>query len=105
MIQGDICWHKFKEPDKRRPVLVLTNNDLIQKLTQITIAQVTTTIRGNKTEVLLDETNGMLEDCAINLTNLQTVQKNKIGSYITHLSPLKMVEVFEAIKFVFDFNR
>jgi hypothetical protein len=24
MIQGDVCLYTFKEPDKRRPVLILT---------------------------------------------------------------------------------
>lgn len=51
MIQGDVCWHTFKEPDKRRPVLILTTNELISKLTQITVAQITTSIRGNDAEV------------------------------------------------------
>jgi mRNA interferase MazF len=104
MIQGDIRYFKFKFPNKERPVLILTRNDAIPKLNVVTVSEITTTIRGNDSEVLLDETDGMFEDCAVNLTNLQTVQKDKIGSYITHLSPLKMAEVFEAIKFVFKID-
>jgi mRNA interferase MazF len=104
MIQGDIRYFKFKFPNKERPVLILTRNDAIPKLNVVTVAEITTTIRGNDSEVLLDETDGMFEDCAVNLTNLQTVQKNKIGSYITHLSPLKMAETLEAIKFVFKID-
>ena len=104
MIQGDVRYFKFKFPNKERPVLILTRNDAIAKLNSVTIAEITTTIRGNDSEVLLDENDGMVEDCAINLVNIQTVPKDKIGSYITHLSPLKMGEVFEAIKFVFNFE-
>lgn len=104
MIQGEIRWHTFKEPDKRRPVLILTNNELISDLTQITVAQITTTIRSNDSEVLLDEGDGMIELCVVNLTNIYTIQKDKIGSFITYLPPAKMAEVFEAIKFVFSFN-
>ena len=104
MIQGDVRWHTFKEPDKRRPVLILINNELIPKLTQITVAQITTTIRGNDSEVLLDESDGMFGECSINLTNIQTIPKDKISGYITHLSKERMQEVFQAIKFAFDFE-
>lgn len=104
MNQGDIYFYKFKFPNKERPVLILTRNDAIPKLNVVTVAEITTTIRGNDSEVLLDKSDGMSEECVVNLTNLQTVPKDKIGSYITHLTPLKMAEVFEAIKFVFNFN-
>lgn len=105
MIQGDVCWHTFKEPDKRRPVLILTNNELIPQLTQITVAQITTTIRGNDSEVLLGEYDGMSEACVVNLTNIKSVDKSKIGKIITHLYPERMAELREAIEFVFDLKR
>ncbi len=104
MIQGDIRYFKFKFPNKERPVLILTRTDAISKLNVVTVAEITSTIRGNDSEVLLDGNDGMLEDCVVNLTNIQTVSKDKIGSYITFLSPLKMAEVFEAIKFVFKID-
>lgn len=104
MIQGDVRYYRFKFPNKERPVLILTRTDTIPRLNTVTVAEITTTIRGNDSEVLLDETDGMFKDCAVNLVNIQTVQKEKIGIYITHLSPLKMAEVFEAIKFVFKIN-
>lgn len=104
MIQGDVRWHTFKEPNKRRPVLVLSANELIPKLSKIIVAEITTTIRGNNTEVLLDEFDGLFDECAVNLTNLHTIQKEKIGGYITHLSEERMQEVFDAIKFAFDFE-
>jgi mRNA interferase MazF len=90
MIQGDVRWHTFKEPNKRRPVLILIGNDLIPKLSKITVAEITTTIRGNDSEVLLDDFDGMFGECAVNLTNLHTIQKEKIGGYITHLSEERM---------------
>lgn len=102
MIQGDVLWHTFREPDKRRPVLILTSNELIPQLTQITVAQVTTTIRGNDSEVLLGAFDGQPEDCVVNLTNIKTVEKNKIGRKIAHLSPERMRGVRDAIEFVFD---
>ena len=105
MIRGDIRWHTFKYPDKRRPVLVLTRDVLIPELNVITVAPLTTTIRDESTQVLLDESDGMFEVCSINLTNIQTVPKDKIGGYISHLSDERMQEVFEAIKFTFGFDK
>ncbi len=104
MNQGDVHYYKFKFPNKERPVSILTRNDAIPKLNTVTVVEITRTIRGNDAEVLLDENDGMFDVCAVNLINIQTVPKDKTGSYITHLSPLKMSEVFEAIKFVFKFD-
>lgn len=104
MIQGDICLHTFKSPDKRRPVLVLTRNSVIPDLSWITIAPITTTLRNISTEVWLDESDGMSEECAVNLDNIQTVQKEKLGKIIAHLSIQKMREVRQAIDFAFDFK-
>ena len=104
MIQGDVCLHTFKSPDKRRPVLILTRNSVIPDLNWLTIAPITTTMRNISTEVWLDESDGMSEECAVNLDNIQTVQKEKLGKVIARLSPEKMREVREAINFAFDFK-
>ncbi len=105
MNRGDVVWHKFKEPDKTRPVLVLTRNGAIPELNSITIIPITTTIRDVQSQIVLTEDDGLREVCAINADGLQTVPKNKLGSYITHLSVERMQEVFEAIRFAFGFDK
>ncbi len=105
MISGDICYHTFKAPDKRRPVLVLTRTNAISFLNEITIAPITTTVRDNDSSVWLDESDGMREPCTVNLDYIQTVPKQKIGKTISHLSEEKIQEVFEAIKFAFGFDK
>jgi mRNA interferase MazF len=105
MIQGDVYRYKFKEPNKSRPILILTRTDLISRLNTVTVAEITTTIRGNDSEVLLDKLDGMREECVVNLINIQTVTKEKIHSYTTHLSDERMNEVFEAVKFAFGFDK
>ena len=75
MNQGDIYWHTFRAPDKRRPVLILTRNSAVPFLTGITIAPLTTTIRGIPSEVLLTPAeDGVEADCVVNVDNIQTVQ-------------------------------
>ncbi len=105
MIQGDVYRYTFKVPDKRRPVLILTRSLLISELNAVTIAPITTTIRDSGTHVLIDEYDGMSEPCAINLASVQTVDKNRISGYITHLSDARMNEVFEAVRFTFGFDK
>lgn len=105
MIRGDICYHTFKEPDKCRPVLILTRTNAISFLNEITIAPITTTVRDNDSSVWLDQLDGMKEVCAINLDYIQTVPKHKLGKAISHLSAERMGEVFEAIKFAFGFDK
>ncbi len=105
MIRGDVYWHKFKEPDKTRPVLILTRNEAIPEFDSITVVPTTTTIRNVLSQVLLTEEDGMKEVCVLNLDWIQTIPKNKLGSCITHLSEERMQEVFEAMKFAFGFDK
>lgn len=59
MIRGDVCFHTFKEPDKRRPVLILTRTNAISFLNEVTIAPITTTVRENSSSVWINESDGM----------------------------------------------
>jgi mRNA interferase MazF len=102
MIQGDICRYKFKEPNKERPVLILTRTDLIPPLNSVIVAEITTTVRENDSELWLDESDGMPERCAVNFANIQTVPKSKIGRTITHLAEDRLKEIRESIEFIFN---
>ena len=104
MNQGDVYWYTFRAPDKQRPVLILTRDSAIPYLTGITIAPITSTIRGIPSEVVLTPFDGLLNDCAANLDNIQTIQKANLGAYITHLSSTKMRDVRTAIEFALGFD-
>lgn len=99
MRRGEVRWYTFKAPDKRRPVLILTRNSAIGFLNALTIAPITTTVRDIPSEVFLSRADGMFTDCAVNLDNIQTVPKAKIGSLITILSAVRMEEVQKALAF------
>lgn len=104
MKQGDVYWCELPPPDKRRPVLILTRNSAISFLTGITVAPLTTRVRDIPTEVVLaPETDGVPIECAVNLDNLQTVQKASLNDYLTTLSSVRMREVMAAIEFAFGF--
>ena len=102
MKHGEIRWYKFTQPDKKRPVLVLTRNSALEYLGEVTVAPVTSTVRDIPSEVFLSKADGMPHDCAVNCDHLQTVPKGKIGSLITMLSQSRMDDVGQAICFALD---
>jgi mRNA interferase MazF len=102
MKHGEIRWYKFLRPDKKRPVLILTRNSVMEYLGEVTVAPITSTVRNIPSEVVLSKADGMPRDCAVNCDHLQTVSKGKIGSLITSLPRAKMVEIGRAIRFALD---
>ncbi len=99
MKRGEIRWYKFKSPDKKRPVLILTRDSVLGYLGEVTVAPITSTIRDIPSEVLLTREDGLQKDCAINCDHMQTVSKNKIGILITTLSKDKLTQVSKAVWF------
>ena len=99
MKRGEIRWYKFARPDKKRPVLILTRDSVLEYLGEVTIAPITSTVRDIPSEVFLSKDDGMLRDCAINCDHLQTVSKDKIGALIISLPRSVMVAVGRAIRF------
>ena len=102
MKHGDIRWYKVARPDKKRPVLILTRDSVLEYLNEVTIAPITSTVRNIPSEVFLTKADGVVRDCAVNCDHLQTVSKGKIGPLITSLLPAKMVDVGQAIRFALD---
>ncbi|HLC41572.1 MAG TPA: type II toxin-antitoxin system PemK/MazF family toxin [Methylomirabilota bacterium] len=96
-------WYKFAQPDKKRPVVILTRDSALEFLGEVTIAPITSTIRDIPSEVLLTKADGMTHDCAVNLDHIQTVSKARIGASITTLAPTKMRELRGGVLFALGF--
>ena len=97
--RGDVRLYSFAVPDKKRPVVVLTRNSAIEYLSTVTVAPVTTTIRGVPSEVVLNEDDGMKGACAVNLHNAVTVSQERVGKRVAQLSAARMREVCAALRF------
>jgi mRNA interferase MazF len=82
---GEIRWYTFRLPDKRRPVIALTRDEVIDRLNEIIVAPVTRTIRGLTTEVLLTEDGGMPATCAVKFDHLGLGQRDRFGSVLCML--------------------
>ena len=105
MERGEVRWYKFTKPDKKRPVVILTRDSILEFLGEVTVAPITSIVRDIPSEVLLTKMDGMSKDCVINLDHIQTVSKNKIGSLITTLNPDKILELRSALLFALGFDK
>ena len=55
----EVRWYTFARPDKRRPVVILTRDTVLEYLGEVTVAPVTSVIRDIPSEVLLSPFDGM----------------------------------------------
>src|SRR5438552_12472827 len=83
--RGEIRWYTFRLPDKRRPVLILTRNEVIDRLNEIIVVPVTRTIRGLTTEVVLTQDDGMPVECVLNFENVSLGLRDRIGGLLCNL--------------------
>jgi mRNA interferase MazF len=97
--RGEIRLVSFPAPDKKRPALVLTRDSAIAVLTRVTVAPITTTVRGIPSEVVLTVDDGMKATCAVNLDNVATIPQRVLGRRVAQLGPERMREVCAALSF------
>src|SRR5215467_13871134 len=97
--RGDVRLYEFAAPDKKRPVVVLTRNSAVNYLSTVTVAPVTSAIRGVPSEVVLNEEDGMKARCVVNLHNAVTISQDRLGKRVAQLSSLRMNEICAALQF------
>lgn len=91
--RGEIWLHPFRAPDKKRPVVVLSRQSAIPRLSTVIVAPITSTIRGLPSEVSVGELEGLKHPSVINLDHLYTVPQAQLGNYLGQLSAEKMALV------------
>ena len=100
--RGSMWMYKFKKPDKLRPVLILSRQDVIGLIDTVIVAPITTTIYGVPSEVIIGIDQGLKHDSAVNLDHIQTVSASKLNRYIGSLNKGMMTEVCLALKIATD---
>ena len=103
MKRGEIRWYRFRAPDKRRPVVILTRDSVLDYLGEVTVAPITSTIRDIPSEVVVGPENGVPRECAINLDHVQTVSKDQLGGIVATLPAARMAEVRDALLFALGY--
>jgi mRNA interferase MazF len=83
-------------------VVVLTRELVRPYLDRVTVAPITTTVRGLSTEVSVGPANGLDHPCVISCDNIVTVPKNTLGPLVGHLLPAQEAALTAAIHAAFD---
>ena len=95
--RGDLWLHQLASPDRRRPVLVLTRDVMANRLHSVTVAPITSTIRGTPTEVRVGPMHGLKHESVVNLDHIHTVPRHDLRQWIGNLGPGPMFEVCQAL--------
>lgn len=100
MTSRAIHWADLPAPYGRRPVCVLTRKAAVAVLTGITVAPLTTNIRGLRSEVAVGPAEGLHTESAISCDNLITVNRKVIDpDPIGTLGSAKRRELDRALRY------
>jgi mRNA interferase MazF len=88
--------------DKARPAVILTRSEVLNVRRSVTIAPITSTIRGLSTEVVLGPANGLDHECVVSCDNIITVPYSQLGDTIGVLFDDQEVALSRAIADAFD---
>jgi mRNA interferase MazF len=88
--------------DKARPVLVLTREVVRPYMARVTVAPITTVIRGLSTEVPVGPENGLAQPGVVSCDNVVTVPSEALGRQLGVLLEHQEATLAEAIRAAFD---
>ena len=92
------------ELDKARPVLVLTRELVRPHMTRVTVAPITTTVRGLSTELPVGPANGLAAGSVVSCDSIVTIPATALGRQIGHLLPAQETALSAAIHAAFDLD-
>jgi mRNA interferase MazF len=88
--------------DKTRPVLVLTREEVRTVRSLVTVAPITSTVRGLRSEVAVGPYNGLEHDCVVNLDVITTVPRSALVRPLGGLLEHQELELTRAFHEAFD---
>jgi len=95
--RGEIWQYRFGKPDKKRPVVVLTRQEVIGLIHTVMVAPITSTLRGLPSEVAVGVAEGLKHESAVTLDHVQTVEQSRLVGYVGQLAPDKLRHVCRAL--------
>ncbi len=90
--------------DKTRPVLVLTREAARGAMTKVTVAPITTTVKGLGSEVPVGPANGLDHECAVSMDNIITIPASALGRTVGFLSAHQEAQLARAVLHAFDLD-
>jgi len=99
MRRGEVWWAQLPLPLGRRPVVLLSRDEAYAVRNAVTVAEVTSTIRGIPVEVELGPEDGLPKKCVVNLDTIVTIRKDLLIERIALLRDEKIEQINSAMKF------
>ncbi len=88
--------------DKRRPVLVLTRELMVGRMSTVTVAPITSTGHGLATEVRVGTRNGLQGEGAVKCDQIVSIPIDQLHEPCGWLLDVQELELHEAIRAAFD---
>ena len=99
MRRGEVWWAELPPPFGRRPVVLLSREEAYTVRNQVTVAPVTTRIRGIRSEVPLGPEQGLPKRCVANLDTIGTIPKVALRERMVLLPREKVRAIDTAVRF------
>src|SRR3989304_6717109 len=90
MNRGDVWLIDLGRRIGRRPVVVLTRQNVLQYVNKVTVAEITTKGKGYPTEIDIDQQANLPKSSFIQADNVHTVPKQRLDKYVGKLDPETM---------------
>lgn len=90
--------------DKTRPVLVLTREEVRAVRQLVTVAPITSRIRGLRSEVIVGTRNGLDRECVVNLDSIATVPREVLVRPLGALLEDQELDLTRAFHEAFDLD-
>lgn len=94
--RGEVWWGETLAHG-RRPYIVLTRDEAIERLSEVIVVPLTTSVRGLQNEVELDVADGLPRTCVTSFDNLSTIARGQLVEKITTLDPMRMDDICAAL--------
>lgn len=98
--QGQIWW--ATADGQRRPVLIVTRENMLPLLRRVLVAPVTRTVRGIPTELSLGPDDGLPVECCASFDNLQSIDQRLLTEQAGALAPQRRPAFCRALRAVAD---
>ncbi|MDE0065883.1 MAG: type II toxin-antitoxin system PemK/MazF family toxin [Acidimicrobiaceae bacterium] len=99
MNRGEVWWAELGR--KRRPVVILTRPEVIDVRELLTVAELTTAIRGLTVEVPVDRDEaGVSETTVVNCDGIYTLRRSMLSNRVGKLSDPTMLRICRSLTYV-----
>ena len=93
MNRGDIWFIDLGKKSGKRPVVVVTRQNVIDYLNKVTVVEITTKGKGYPTEVYIEQKGNLSSSSFVQTDNIHTIPKDRLLKHIGTLDESTMTEI------------